>query len=219
MLQSLFAVQDPVVQRALVEPANLGYIKNVLGLSELVIPGEDSRNKQLREIQQLLASAPIVVAAPASRRRARRELQRNKTSHQSPSPVTADPPQRPRRSTPRRPRHRIRGVQTLGQLRRRPGRPHDQPDRLRQRPRPRRSPPPRHASDANGPSSDVGVRNGSADAREEQMIRSEPCVTSCLVSRPTLAAGSARRSCRRNAADCRNSPVRCGIHRHGSRRR
>jgi hypothetical protein len=61
VLQSLFAVQDPVVQRALVEPANLGYIKNVLGLSELVIPGEDSRNKQLREIQQLLASAPIVV--------------------------------------------------------------------------------------------------------------------------------------------------------------
>jgi hypothetical protein len=50
-----------VIQRALVEPANLGYIKNVLGLSELVIPGEDSRNKQLREIQQLLTSPPIVV--------------------------------------------------------------------------------------------------------------------------------------------------------------
>jgi len=44
------------------EPANLGYIKNVLGLTELVIPGEDSRNKQLREIQVLLGSAPIVVA-------------------------------------------------------------------------------------------------------------------------------------------------------------
>jgi hypothetical protein len=40
----------------------------VLGLSELVVPGEDSRNKQLREIQQLLASAPIVVAAPGSYR-------------------------------------------------------------------------------------------------------------------------------------------------------
>jgi len=30
----------------------------------MVIPGEDSRNKQLREIQQLLASAPIVVNLP-----------------------------------------------------------------------------------------------------------------------------------------------------------
>ncbi len=64
MLQQLFTINDPVLQRALTEPANLGYIKNVLGLSEMVIPGEDSRNKQLREIQQLLASAPIVVNLP-----------------------------------------------------------------------------------------------------------------------------------------------------------
>ena len=62
VLQQLFAINDPVLQRALTEPANLGYIKNVLGLSEMVIPGEDSRNKQLREIQQLLASAPIVIS-------------------------------------------------------------------------------------------------------------------------------------------------------------
>jgi hypothetical protein len=61
VLQQLFGINDPVLQRALTEPANLGYIKNVLGLSEMVIPGEDSRNKQLREIQQLLASAPIIV--------------------------------------------------------------------------------------------------------------------------------------------------------------
>jgi hypothetical protein len=61
VIQQLFAVNDPAIQRALVEPANLGYIKNVLGLAELVIPGEDSRNKQLREIQQLLSSPPIVV--------------------------------------------------------------------------------------------------------------------------------------------------------------
>ena len=65
VLQQLFTVNDPLVQRALTEPANVGYIKNVLGLSELVIPGEDSRNKQLREIQQLLASAPIVLPASA----------------------------------------------------------------------------------------------------------------------------------------------------------
>ena len=64
ILQQLFAINDPVIQKALTEPANMGYIKNVLGLSEMVVPGEDSRNKQLREIQQLLAGAPIVIAAP-----------------------------------------------------------------------------------------------------------------------------------------------------------
>jgi hypothetical protein len=66
VLQQLFGINDPVIQRALTEPANLGYIKNVLGLTEMVIPGEDSRNKQLREIQQLLASAPIVVNLPVA---------------------------------------------------------------------------------------------------------------------------------------------------------
>jgi hypothetical protein len=66
VLQQLFGINDPVIQKALTEPANLGYIKNVLGLTEMVIPGEDSRNKQLREIQQLLASAPIVVSVHAS---------------------------------------------------------------------------------------------------------------------------------------------------------
>ncbi len=66
VLQQLFTINDPVLQRALTEPANLGYIKNVLGLTEMVIPGEDSRNKQLREIQQLLASAPIVVNLPVA---------------------------------------------------------------------------------------------------------------------------------------------------------
>ena len=61
-LQQLFGVNEPMIQRALTEPANMGYIKNVLGLTEMVIPGEDSRNKQLREIQQLLAGAPIMIA-------------------------------------------------------------------------------------------------------------------------------------------------------------
>jgi hypothetical protein len=61
VIQQLFGINDPAIQRALVEPANLGYIKNVLGITELVIPGEDSRNKQLREIQQLLTSPPIIV--------------------------------------------------------------------------------------------------------------------------------------------------------------
>jgi hypothetical protein len=62
VLQQMFSINDPMIQRALTEPANMGYIKNVLGLTELIIPGEESRNKQLREIQQLLASAPIVIS-------------------------------------------------------------------------------------------------------------------------------------------------------------
>jgi hypothetical protein len=69
VLQQLFGLKDPLIQEALAEPANLGYIKNVLGLTELVIPGEDSRNKQLREIQVLLGSAPIVVGVPENANR------------------------------------------------------------------------------------------------------------------------------------------------------
>ena len=66
VLQQLFGLKDPVIQEALASPANLGYIKGVLGLTDLVIPGEDSRNKQLREIQGLLGSAPIVVHVPGA---------------------------------------------------------------------------------------------------------------------------------------------------------
>ena len=55
VVQQLMGLSDPMIQEALADPANLGFVKNVLGLSELVVPGEDSRNKQLREIQVLLA--------------------------------------------------------------------------------------------------------------------------------------------------------------------
>jgi len=61
VLQQLMASPDPIIQRILVEPDNLEFIKSAIGLTEIVIPGEDSRNKQLREIQQLLAAAPTVV--------------------------------------------------------------------------------------------------------------------------------------------------------------
>jgi hypothetical protein len=85
VLQQLFGLKDPLIQEALAEPANLGYIKNVLGLTELVIPGEDARNKQLREIQVLLGSAPIVVAgetrnAKLENRNSEEELDSNPSS-------------------------------------------------------------------------------------------------------------------------------------------
>jgi hypothetical protein len=61
VIQQLMATPDPIIQRILLEPDNLQFIKSAIGLTELVIPDEDSRNKQLREIQQLVASAPTVV--------------------------------------------------------------------------------------------------------------------------------------------------------------
>jgi hypothetical protein len=62
VVQQLMASSDPLIQQALADPANVGFVKGVLGLSELVVPGEDSRNKQLREIDLLLAGAPVQVA-------------------------------------------------------------------------------------------------------------------------------------------------------------
>ncbi|HLZ90216.1 MAG TPA: zinc ribbon domain-containing protein [Candidatus Acidoferrum sp.] len=55
------APEAPEIAAMLAEPANMRYIKNVVGLTDLVIPGEDSANKQLREISQLLKSPPIQI--------------------------------------------------------------------------------------------------------------------------------------------------------------
>src|SRR6202158_2441198 len=59
VVQQLMASSDPLIQQALADPANIGFVKSVLGLSDLVVPGEDSRHKPLREIEMLLHSAPI----------------------------------------------------------------------------------------------------------------------------------------------------------------
>src|SRR6202030_3598651 len=56
VLQQLMTNPDPTIQAALREPANLGFVKSLVGLSELVVPGDDARNKQLREIQLLLTA-------------------------------------------------------------------------------------------------------------------------------------------------------------------
>ena len=63
VLQQLMSNPDPTIQAALREPGNLGFIKSLVGLSELVVPGDDARNKQLREIQRLLTSGPVFAAA------------------------------------------------------------------------------------------------------------------------------------------------------------
>ena len=71
VLQQLMNNPDPTIQAALREPANFGFVKSLIGLSELVVPGDDARNKQLREIQQLLGSGPVVL--PAAGQTARQE--------------------------------------------------------------------------------------------------------------------------------------------------
>src|SRR5690242_16240090 len=63
VLQQLLGSSDPMIAQALSDPENIGFIKGVFGLSELAVPGEDAREKQLREISQLLAGAPVVVRA------------------------------------------------------------------------------------------------------------------------------------------------------------
>jgi hypothetical protein len=67
VIQQLMSSSDPLIQQALADPANIGFVKSVLGLSDLVVPGEDSRNKQLREIDMLLHSAPIQVQVAGGR--------------------------------------------------------------------------------------------------------------------------------------------------------
>ncbi len=68
VIQQLMASSDPLIQQALADPSNIGFVKSVLGLSDLVVPGEDSRNKQLREIDLLLRSGPIVMHGVGSMR-------------------------------------------------------------------------------------------------------------------------------------------------------
>jgi hypothetical protein len=60
VLQQLMTNPDPTIQAALREPANLGFVKSLVGLSELVVPGDDARNKQLREIQALLTAGLLL---------------------------------------------------------------------------------------------------------------------------------------------------------------
>jgi hypothetical protein len=66
VLQQLMTSPDPALQAALREPANLGFIKSLVGLSELVVPGDDARNKQLREIQTLLTAGPTFLGAESA---------------------------------------------------------------------------------------------------------------------------------------------------------
>jgi len=60
VLLQLLANPDPQMQAILAHPENTALIKRLIGLEEFVIPEEESRTKQYREIAQLVAEMPIV---------------------------------------------------------------------------------------------------------------------------------------------------------------
>jgi hypothetical protein len=66
VLLQLLANPDPEIQTVLAHPENMALVKRLIGLEELVIPDEESRTKQYREIAQLVAEAPIVKVTPAT---------------------------------------------------------------------------------------------------------------------------------------------------------
>src|ERR1700722_11195448 len=59
MLQ-LLSNPDPQLQTVLAHPENMGLIKRLIGLEEIVIPDEEARTKQFREIAQLVVEQPIL---------------------------------------------------------------------------------------------------------------------------------------------------------------
>ena len=65
VLLQLLNNPDPQMQAVLAHPENMALIKRMIGLEELVIPDEESRTKQYREIAQLVAESPIVVRSDA----------------------------------------------------------------------------------------------------------------------------------------------------------
>jgi hypothetical protein len=60
VLLQLLSTPDPQIQSVLAHPENMALVKRLIGLEEFVIPDEESRTKQYREIAQLVAESPIV---------------------------------------------------------------------------------------------------------------------------------------------------------------
>ncbi|HEY6467023.1 MAG TPA: hypothetical protein VIY69_13580 [Candidatus Acidoferrales bacterium] len=60
VLLQLMGNSDPQIQSVLAHPENMGLVKRLIGLEELVVPDEESRTKQYREIAQLVAEVPVI---------------------------------------------------------------------------------------------------------------------------------------------------------------
>ncbi|MGH9736011.1 MAG: hypothetical protein ACRD8A_15645 [Candidatus Acidiferrales bacterium] len=66
VLLQLMSSPEPQIQAMLANPENLALVKRLIGLEELIIPNEESRTKQYREIAQLVAGTPVVKRDDAS---------------------------------------------------------------------------------------------------------------------------------------------------------
>jgi hypothetical protein len=64
VLMQLIGSNDPQIQQILAHPDNLALIKRLIGLEEIVIPDEESRTKQYREIAQLVIEQPLIERDP-----------------------------------------------------------------------------------------------------------------------------------------------------------
>jgi hypothetical protein len=61
LLFELFQVANPAIQGILTDPENIGAVRDILGIYKLKIPGEQDRDKQLVEIQQMLKGMPVMI--------------------------------------------------------------------------------------------------------------------------------------------------------------
>jgi hypothetical protein len=59
LLFEIFQSPNPVLSNMATDPENLGTIRDISGLYELKVPGAESRDKQLYEIEQLLVGQPV----------------------------------------------------------------------------------------------------------------------------------------------------------------
>ncbi len=78
VLLQLLGSPDPAMQAVLSHPENLALVKRLIGLEELVIPDEESRTKQYREIAQLVLEVPVaqaIVPVPQATNSANRATQ------------------------------------------------------------------------------------------------------------------------------------------------
>lgn len=60
-IMELFQLNNPEVLQVLGSAENLPLLRKAIGLTDFVIPGEDDRQKQYEEIQQLINSEPIEI--------------------------------------------------------------------------------------------------------------------------------------------------------------
>jgi hypothetical protein len=64
ILLNLMNMKDPNIATVLTHPENASLVASLLGVPELYIPGDDDRNKQLREIAEMLQAQPIPQPIP-----------------------------------------------------------------------------------------------------------------------------------------------------------